>query len=95
MSMDLRNGLIDEFSYRLKHKGLREDPDAPETAADAALDVLRAYLANTATVLLVDATLSHALLERAEANHRGTTGGPTVTDMARRVLERIAKDSCG
>jgi hypothetical protein len=44
------------------------------------------------TVMLVDRIISTALWERAEANLYGE-GGPTVTDISRRVLAALAKEA--
>lgn len=53
---------------------------------------LKKWLTKDTTVMLVDRVISNALWERAEANHRGDTSGPTVTGISRRVLAALAKE---
>lgn len=43
-------------------------------------------------VARVDVVIADALLERGEANQRGDTNAPTVTDMAKRVLAALGLD---
>lgn len=43
-------------------------------------------------VARIDRVIADALLERAEANHRGDTNAPTVTDMTKRALAALGLD---